>query len=105
MPRAWVSELGVPQSVAEIYLVKRKTMPTSPTNGRAYLSLVLGDRTGELDARVWDNVERLAERFEEAVAEYERALKANPDHVPIITHIEVKDAERDSPSGSRRTTS
>ncbi len=65
MTRAWVSELTAGQTLTEIYLVRHKTMPTSPTNGRRYLSLVLLDRTGELDARVWDNVERLAERFEE----------------------------------------
>lgn len=32
-------------------------------NGRAYLALVLADRTGEVDARVWDNVEELNQQF------------------------------------------
>lgn len=65
MPRAWISELDVPQTVREIYLVKRKALLTSPSNGRPYLSLVLTDRSGDVDARVWDKAEQLGSRFDE----------------------------------------
>ncbi|HUZ05125.1 MAG TPA: HD domain-containing protein [Acidobacteriaceae bacterium] len=33
-------------------------------DGGTYLALVLGDRTGRMDGRIWDNCERLALKFE-----------------------------------------
>ena len=65
MARMWVAEIAPKQTVDQVFLVRRKTMPVSPSNGRAYLSLVLADRSGELDARVWDNVDKLDARFAE----------------------------------------
>ncbi|MDY0000080.1 MAG: HD domain-containing protein [Polyangia bacterium] len=65
MARTWISDIEAPQAVAEVFLVRRKLLCTSPSNGKTYLSLLLADRTGELDARVWDRVERLSAAFEE----------------------------------------
>lgn len=41
-----------------IFLVKDKTSGVGK-NGRAFLSLLAGDRTGHIDCRVWDNVDEL----------------------------------------------
>jgi len=65
MDRQWVAELAERDAVDETYLVVRKTMPLS-RNGRPYLSLLLADRTGQLDARMWDNAAAVSERFEES---------------------------------------
>lgn len=46
-----------------IFLVKDKVYSTGK-NGRAFLSLLVGDKTGQIDCRVWDNVEELNAVFE-----------------------------------------
>ena len=34
-------------------------------SGEPYLALVLGDRSGQLEAKMWDNVEEVLEAFEQ----------------------------------------
>jgi 3'-5' exoribonuclease len=46
-----------------LFLVKDKVKGTGK-NGRSFLSLLIGDKTGHIDARVWDRVEELSELFE-----------------------------------------
>jgi len=65
MGRQWTAELGERDAVHEVYLVTHKAMPLSK-NGKPYLSLTLTDRTGSIDARVWDNVSKMSGRFEDA---------------------------------------
>ena len=45
------------------FLVQSKEVRQKKT-GEPYLSLVLGDRTGELDAKMWDNVAEVMNTFE-----------------------------------------
>lgn len=45
------------------FLVKDKVKGMGK-NGRAFLSLLIGDKTGHIDARVWDRVEDIADTFE-----------------------------------------
>lgn len=45
------------------FLVKDKVKGMGK-NGRAFLSLLIGDKTGHIDARVWDRVEEMSETFE-----------------------------------------
>jgi 3'-5' exoribonuclease len=46
-----------------IFLVKDKVKGMGK-NGRAFLSLLIGDKTGHIDARVWDRVDEISELFE-----------------------------------------
>ncbi len=46
-----------------VFLVKDKVKGMGK-NGRAFLSLLIGDKTGHIDARVWDRVEEIADAFE-----------------------------------------
>lgn len=46
-----------------IFLVKDKIYGVGK-NGRPFLSLLAGDRTGHIDCRIWDNVEELNSHFE-----------------------------------------
>ncbi len=48
--------------VDETYLVSSKQLSTAK-NGVVYLSLKLADKTGEIDAKLWDNAEETAGRF------------------------------------------
>lgn len=45
------------------FLVKDKVKGTGK-NGRSFLSLLIGDKTGHIDARVWDRVDEISEMFE-----------------------------------------
>lgn len=49
--------------VDRIFLVKDKNYGVGK-NGRSFLSLLAGDKTGQIDCRVWDNVESLNSVFE-----------------------------------------
>lgn len=45
------------------FLVKDKVKGVGK-NGRSFLSLLIGDKTGHIDARVWDRVDEISEIFE-----------------------------------------
>jgi 3'-5' exoribonuclease len=45
------------------FMVKDKVLGTGK-NGKAFLSLLIGDKSGHIDARVWDRVEEIAATFE-----------------------------------------
>ncbi len=51
------------QAVQGVFLVQAKEL-RQKKNGEAYLSLVLMDRTGEIDAKMWDGVADVAETFD-----------------------------------------
>lgn len=45
------------------FLVKDKVLGTGK-NGKSFLSLLIGDKSGHIDARVWDRVDEIASTFE-----------------------------------------
>ncbi len=61
-PRRSIAELQDRERIDEVYLCLRKSLPVD-RNGRRYLNLVLGDRSGQMEALLWDEPERKAERF------------------------------------------
>jgi len=62
--RVWVEDLKENDRVSGLYLVKVKRLGTTK-KGDPFLSLVLADRTGEVEARVWDDAESASRRFGE----------------------------------------
>ena len=54
----FITDLTPGQQVREIFLVARKTLAETKA-GKPYLALGLMDRTGEIEARVWDNAREL----------------------------------------------
>jgi 3'-5' exoribonuclease len=58
-----VNELEPNQIVTASFLVHSKEI-RQKKSGELYLSLVLGDRTGELDAKMWDNISEAVDLFE-----------------------------------------
>ena len=46
-----------------IFLVKDKILGVGKT-GKSFLTLLIGDQSGQLDGRIWDNIEELQTRFE-----------------------------------------
>jgi len=56
--RTWVGELRENQPVGEVFLVLAKNLRYT-RSGSAFLALELGDKTGRIQARVWENAEAL----------------------------------------------
>src|SRR5256885_15503619 len=63
MKSPYVKELEPNQTISTFFLVQNKEIRQKKT-GEPYLSLSLCDRTGELDAKMWDNVAEVMETFD-----------------------------------------
>src|SRR5450759_337542 len=62
MKSPYVNELQPNQVITATFLVHIKDI-RQKKSGEPYLSLLLGDRTGELEAKMWDNVAEVLESF------------------------------------------
>ncbi len=60
----WVKDIRKDDKVKGLYLVKAKRRAATK-KGDPYLSVTLADRTGDIEARVWDRVEELDPLFRE----------------------------------------
>jgi len=63
-PHPWVDAIHEDDRVSGCYLVKEKRAATA-RNGKAFMSLILADRTGEIPAKVWERAEALSGLFRE----------------------------------------
>lgn len=63
MKSPFVNELEPNRVITASFLVRSKEIRQKKT-GEAYLSLLLGDRTGEVDAKMWDNVAEVMDTFD-----------------------------------------
>lgn len=63
MDRQLIKDLKDKEAVQSVFLVRGKVINLGK-NGRPFMALQLGDHTGTLDARVWDNVEEVSREFE-----------------------------------------
>lgn len=63
MEKIFIKDLQDKQTFHCHFLAKEKSLHTGK-NGRSYLSLTLSDKSGSLDARVWDNVEEVDRAFQ-----------------------------------------
>ncbi len=63
MKSPYIGELQPNQVITGVFLVQTKDVRQKRT-GEPYLSLVLGDRSGDIEAKMWDNVAEVLETFE-----------------------------------------
>jgi 3'-5' exoribonuclease len=63
MKPAYVSDLTPDTTITSFFLVCEREV-RSTREGKSYLRLELSDRTGSIEARVWDNVEGVSALFE-----------------------------------------
>jgi 3'-5' exoribonuclease len=63
MKSSYVNELEPDHVITTSFLVHSKEI-RQKKSGELYLSLMLGDRTGELDAKMWDNVADVLDAFD-----------------------------------------
>lgn len=64
MKTGFVRDLADGQAVVSLFLVREKEIRTSPRTGKSWLQLSLGDRTGTISAKMWDNFDALVTTFE-----------------------------------------
>ncbi len=60
----FIADIVPGNRVEGLFLCKKKNEFVGKT-GQSYLSMTLGDRSGDADAKVWDNVDNLTRRFAE----------------------------------------
>lgn len=63
MKPTYVSRLEADQSITSFFLVCEKEIRTT-RGGKPFLRLELGDRTGSIEANMWENFEEAAQTFE-----------------------------------------
>ncbi len=63
MKSPYLSDLKPNQVFTTTFLVHGKDV-RQKKSGEPYLSLLLGDRTGEIDAKMWDNVVEVVDTFD-----------------------------------------
>jgi 3'-5' exoribonuclease len=64
MKSPFVNELEPNNLVTTSFLVHAKEVRQKKGGSELYLSLILGDRSGEVDAKMWDNVAEIVDSFE-----------------------------------------
>lgn len=103
MGRQYIKDLKAGDKVMDFYLVKSKRVKTTKA-GKTYLDLDLVDRSGMINAKVWDNAEKLSELFERgdvikvegAIEDYQgqRQFKAGRIRPAIKEEIVWEDLKR-----------
>jgi 3'-5' exoribonuclease len=63
MKSPYVNGLEANQQISGVFLVQLKDVRQKKT-GEPYLSLILADKTGDIDAKMWDNVSDVIDTFE-----------------------------------------
>src|SRR5208283_4188739 len=63
MKSPYIGELQPNQVITGVFLVQLKDVRQKRT-GEPYLSLVLGGRSGDIDAKMWDNVAEVLDSFD-----------------------------------------
>src|SRR5258708_20578745 len=100
MKQAFVSALQAEQTITSYFLVCEKEIRAT-REGKSYLRLELGDRTGTIEARMWDGFERDAASFQHddfvkvqaRVETYRNKLQVAIDKIPRAEEHEVNVAD------------
>jgi 3'-5' exoribonuclease len=64
MQHLWIKDITEDSKIKGNYLVKNKSIGQT-RQGNSFLTLTLGDKTGTIEARVWDRVEEISTKFKE----------------------------------------
>lgn len=76
MQKQFIKNLQDKDSVSSVFLVSEKNMMTDK-NGKNYLSLLLGDASGSMGARLWEKAQEFAAKFDVG------------DYVKVRGHVQV----------------
>jgi 3'-5' exoribonuclease len=101
MAKTYVADLQRGGKLESTFAAKTKQLLPFRNKPGNYLTVVLGDKTGEVQARAWDNAEALAELFEPGqvvrvrgrVEEYQGALQVIIERLRKCADDEIDPAE------------
>ncbi|MEW6377790.1 MAG: HD domain-containing protein [Thermodesulfobacteriota bacterium] len=87
--KTYINEIKENDTVDSLFLVKEKSSGVTKT-GNVYLKLRLGDRSGEMEGRIWTSVETFSESFDKDDFVHVRGKAASfQEHLQLnINHIE-----------------
>ena len=102
MKSPYVKELEANRNFTAIFLVRSKEIREKKT-GEPYLSLSLSDRTGEVEAKMWDNVAEVMETFErEDFVKVKGLVQIFHNRPQLTIHRVRRVADQDIHSARRR---
>jgi 3'-5' exoribonuclease len=95
----FVSEMTDKMSVESVFLIREKHFGTGK-NGKSYLTLQLGDRSGSIDSRVWENAEAMQLIYQQGdVVRVKGVIQLFQSRIQLIVHkmekLAVADVEGD----------
>lgn len=86
MEKIYISDLNANQEIVSIFLVSRKETRTKK-NGNDYLLMSLSDKTGQISAFLWENVEEYAAAFDSGDYVKVKALvREYNSHLQLTVH-------------------
>jgi 3'-5' exoribonuclease len=87
--KIYINEIKENENMDSLFLVKEKSSSVTKV-GNPYLKLKLGDRSGEMEGRIWTSVEIFAESFDkDDFVHVKGKAVAFQEHLQLnITHIE-----------------
>src|SRR5580700_1012209 len=96
MKAAYVSDLAPDTSITSFFLVSEKEL-RSTREGKPFLRLELSDRSGTIEARVWENAELLVATFERddiikvqaRVENYRNKMQLAVDRIRLASAAEI----------------
>ncbi|MFP5518500.1 MAG: CRISPR-associated endonuclease Cas3'' [Bdellovibrionia bacterium] len=84
--KQWVNEFIDKLAVDSWYLVKDKHLGLGK-NGKAFLAIIVGDKTGNIDARIWDRVDEVSSQFEIGdVVQIKGAIQVYQNRKQLVVH-------------------
>lgn len=92
--KIYINEIKENDHVDSFFLIREKS-PGITKSGNAYLKLILVDRSGEMEGRIWTSVDLLSGSFEkDDFAQVKGKAVSFQDHLQLnITHIERVEEE------------
>ncbi|MCX8043766.1 MAG: HD domain-containing protein [Desulfobacterota bacterium] len=96
--KTFIRDLTENNEVEDLFLVRSKNNGITKA-GKPYIALTLGDATGEVKGRIWDNAEKLGERFHDGdivrvkgfSVLYQGALQLNISDIDCCTDVDAAD--------------
>jgi 3'-5' exoribonuclease len=94
--KTFINEIRENENVESLFLVKEKSSGLTKT-GNAFLKLKLADRSGEIEGRIWNSVETLADSFEKddfvrakgKAVSFQERLQMNINHIERVDEEQV----------------
>ncbi len=89
-----IADIRDREKVSGHFLVQQKQVPLNK-NGKPYLALTLMDRSGQIEARMWDNVEQFSDSFDSGdIVELEGAAVSYQGKVQLkVNHLSRLDKD------------